>query len=78
MEDVKTIVRWLATKQVYSDADLRDGYYNVNVRKKYRHLTEVITVLILFELTVMRRMSEKVGPTQRTRHKGRSQSNLED
>jgi hypothetical protein len=26
MEDVKTIVRWLATKQVYSVADLRDGY----------------------------------------------------
>jgi hypothetical protein len=24
-EDLKTIVRWLATKQVYSVADLRDG-----------------------------------------------------
>jgi hypothetical protein len=30
-EDVKTIVRWLATKQVYSVADLRDGYYKVNL-----------------------------------------------
>jgi hypothetical protein len=36
-EDVKTIVRWLATKQIYSVADLRDGYYNVNLRKKDRH-----------------------------------------
>jgi hypothetical protein len=30
-EDVKTIVRWMATKQVYSVADLRDGYYNANI-----------------------------------------------
>jgi hypothetical protein len=30
---VKTVVRVLATKQVYSVADLRDGYYNVNLRK---------------------------------------------
>jgi hypothetical protein len=52
-EDVKTIVRWLATKQVYSVADLRDGYYNVNLGKKDRHLTAVRTLLGLFECAVM-------------------------
>jgi Reverse transcriptase (RNA-dependent DNA polymerase) len=52
-EDEKTIVRWLATKQVYSVADLRDWYYNVNLRKKDRHLTAVRTVLGLFEYAVM-------------------------
>jgi hypothetical protein len=52
-EDVKTIVRWLATKKFYSVADLPDGYYNVNMRKKYRHLTAVRTVLGLFEYAVM-------------------------
>jgi hypothetical protein len=46
-------VRWLATKQVYSVADLRDGYYNVNLRKKDRHLTAVRMVLGLFEYAVM-------------------------
>jgi hypothetical protein len=51
--DVKTIVLWLATKQVYSFADLRDGYYNVNLRKKDQHLTAVRTVLGLFEYAVM-------------------------
>jgi Reverse transcriptase (RNA-dependent DNA polymerase) len=52
-KDVKTIVRWLATKQVYSVADLRDGYYNVNLRKKDRHLTAVRTILGLLEYAVM-------------------------
>jgi hypothetical protein len=52
-EDVKTIVRWLATKQVYSVADLRDGYYNVNLWTKDRHLTAVRTVLGRFEYAVM-------------------------
>jgi hypothetical protein len=52
-EDVKTIVGWLATKQVYSVPDLRDGYYNVNMRKKDRHLTAVRKVLGLFEYAVM-------------------------
>jgi hypothetical protein len=52
-EDVNTIVRWLATKQVYSVADLRDGYYNVNLQEKDRHLTAVRTVLGNFEYAVM-------------------------
>jgi Reverse transcriptase (RNA-dependent DNA polymerase) len=52
-EEVKTIVRWLATKQVHSVADLRDGYYNVNLRKKDRLLTAVRTVLGLFEYAGM-------------------------
>jgi hypothetical protein len=52
-EDVKTIERWLATKQVYSVADLRNGHYNVNLRKKYRQLTAVRTVLGLFKYAVM-------------------------
>jgi Reverse transcriptase (RNA-dependent DNA polymerase) len=52
-EDVKTIMRWLATKQVYSVADLQDGYYNVNLLKKDHHLTAVRTVLGLFEYAVM-------------------------
>jgi hypothetical protein len=51
-EDVKTIVRWLATKQVYSVADLRDGYYNVILWKKDRHVTAVRRVLDLFEYAV--------------------------
>jgi hypothetical protein len=51
-EDVKTIVRWLATKRVHSVADLRDGYYNVNLRKKDRYLTAVMTVLGLLEYAV--------------------------
>jgi hypothetical protein len=51
-KDVKTIVRWLATKRVYSVADLRDGYYNVNLRKKDRPLTAVRTVLDLFDYAV--------------------------
>jgi Reverse transcriptase (RNA-dependent DNA polymerase) len=52
-EDVKTIVRWSATKKVYSVADLRDGHYNVNLRKKDRHLMAVRTILVLFEYAVM-------------------------
>jgi hypothetical protein len=52
-EDVKNIVWWLATKQVYSVADLKDGYYNVILRKKDRHLNAVRTVLGLFEYAVM-------------------------
>jgi hypothetical protein len=52
-EDVNTIVRWLATKQVCSGSDLRDWYYNVNLRKKDRHLTAVRTVLGPFEYAVM-------------------------
>jgi Reverse transcriptase (RNA-dependent DNA polymerase) len=52
-EDVKNIVRSLATKQVYSVADLKDGYYNVKLRKKDRPLTAVTTVLGLFEYAVM-------------------------
>jgi Reverse transcriptase (RNA-dependent DNA polymerase) len=52
-KDVKTIVRWLETKQVYSIADSRAGYYNVNLRKKNRHLTAVRMVLGLFEYAVM-------------------------
>jgi hypothetical protein len=51
-EDVKTIVRWLATKQVYSVADQRDGYYDVNLQKKDSHLTAVRAVLALFEFAV--------------------------
>jgi hypothetical protein len=43
----------LATKQVYSFADLRDGYFIVNLRKKDHHLTAVWTVLGLFEYAVM-------------------------
>jgi Reverse transcriptase (RNA-dependent DNA polymerase) len=52
-KDVKTIVRWLETRQVYSVADLRNGYYKVNLRNKDRHLTAVRTVLGLFEYAVM-------------------------
>jgi Reverse transcriptase (RNA-dependent DNA polymerase) len=52
-EDVKTIVRWLATKQVYSVANLRDRYYNVNLRKNDRHLKAVRTVFCMFEYAVM-------------------------
>jgi hypothetical protein len=52
-EDVKTNMRWLATKKIYSVADLQDGYYIVNLRKKDRLLTSVRTVLDLFEYAVM-------------------------
>jgi hypothetical protein len=52
-EDVKTIVRWLETKQVYSVSGLRDEYYNVNLRNKDRHLTAARTVLGLFGYVVM-------------------------
>jgi hypothetical protein len=52
-EDVKIIVRWLGTEQVYSVADLRDGYYNVKLRKKDRYFTAVRTVLGLFEFAGM-------------------------
>jgi hypothetical protein len=48
-EDVKTIVRWLGTKKVYSVTDMRDGNYNVNQRKKDLHFTAARTVLGLFE-----------------------------
>jgi hypothetical protein len=33
--------------------DLRDGYYNVNLRKKDLHLTAVRTLFSLFEYAVM-------------------------
>ena len=52
-EDVKRIVRWLATKRVYSVVDLRDGYYNIKLREADRHLTAVRTVLGQFEYAVM-------------------------
>jgi hypothetical protein len=52
-EDVEAIVRWLGTKKFYSVTDLLDGYYNVNLRKKDRHLTAARTVLGLFEYAIM-------------------------
>jgi hypothetical protein len=45
-EDVKAIIRWLATKKIFSVADLRDGYYNVRLRNKDSHLTAVRTVWV--------------------------------
>lgn len=52
-EDVKSVVRWLATNRVYSVADLKDGHWNYNLRESDRYLTAVRTVLGLFEYAMM-------------------------
>lgn len=52
-EDVKRIVRWLATKRVYSVVDLRDGYFNIKLREQDCHLTSIRTVLGQFQYAVM-------------------------
>lgn len=53
IEDLKSIVRWLATKKVFSVADLRSGYFNCRLRKNDQHLTVVRTVLGLYEYSIM-------------------------
>jgi hypothetical protein len=44
-EDIQTIVNWLAGKKWFSVADLRDGYWNVELAKESRPYTAVKTLI---------------------------------
>jgi hypothetical protein len=52
-EDFGAVLEWLAKKQWYSVADLKDGYWNVRLAEKSRYLTTVKTVVRLVQYTRM-------------------------
>jgi hypothetical protein len=50
-EDIQTSVNWLAGKKWYSVADLRYGYWNVELAKESRPYTAVKTLIGLLQYT---------------------------
>lgn len=52
-ENVKAVVRWLASNRFYSVAHLKDGYWKCELRNGDRHLTAVRTVLGFYEYDVL-------------------------
>jgi hypothetical protein len=52
-DDIQTIVNWLPGKKWFSVADLRDGYWDVELAKESRAYTAVKTVIGLVQYTQM-------------------------